>query len=140
MWALKLRLPEMRGVGPMNVDEYDDMIALTKRFFAHLIAKKDMSDMISPEVEFFFPGFGVQEGITAYEQWSKNLHSSLELLDFDVDNFSYIAAGSNIVVEGTKSGRTKNQEAFRGLRFCAVFDIRGSLIERLYVYTDPQFV
>ena len=124
----------------MGIDEYDDMIALVKKFFSHLIAGKDVSELISPDIEFFFPGFGVREGDAAYQQWSDDLHRGLKLLDFDVDNFSYIAAGSNIVVEGTKSGRLKDGESFRGHRFCAVFDIRSSLIERLYLYTDPQFV
>jgi hypothetical protein len=119
-------------------DEYHDMIAVAKAYFQSFATAGDVEDQLSPEVEFYFPRFGVGKGSQDYARLTRGLSNYWDMVDYDVDNFSYIAAGANIVVEGTVSGKLPQEVAFRGHRFCAVLEIKHGLITRLYFYTDPD--
>jgi hypothetical protein len=119
-------------------DEYHDMIAVAKAYFQSFATAGDVEDQLSPELEFYFPRFGTGQGAVAYTQLARGLSNYWDQVDYDIDNFSYLAAGANVVVEGTVSGRLPGGITFRGHRFCAVLEIRNSLITRLYFYTDPD--
>ena len=119
-------------------DEYHDMIAVAKAYFQAFATAADVEEQLSPELEFYFPRFGVGQGAEAYTRLARGLSAYWDRVDFDVDNFSYIAAGANIVVEGTVSGHLPGGVSFRGHRFCAVLEIKNSLITRLYFYTNPD--
>lgn len=119
-------------------DEYHDMIALAKAYFAAFATAADVEEQLHPELEFFFPRFGVGHGAEAYARLTRGLSGYWDQVDFDIDNFSYIAAGSSVVVEGTSSGCLPGGVHFRGHRFCAVLEIKRQLITRLYFYTDPD--
>jgi hypothetical protein len=120
------------------MDLYHDMIGVAKAYFQAFCAAGHVEDQLSPEVEFFFPRFGLGQGAEAYAELARGLSSYWDRVDFDVDNFSYVAAGANIVVEGTMSGQLPGGASFRGHRFCAVLEIKGGAITRLYFYTDPD--
>lgn len=119
-------------------DEYHDMLALAKAYFLAFATAGDVEDQLSPELEFFFPGFGVERGAEAYARLTRGLSTYWDGVDFDTDNFSYIAAGSSVVVEGTVSGKLATDVSFRGHRFCAVLEIKNQQITRLYFYFDPD--
>lgn len=62
----------------------------------------------------------------------------------DYAYFNYIFQGDTVVVEGTSSGVTTNGKEWRaGVthagRFCNVFEIRDSKINRLFIYLDPDY-
>lgn len=120
------------------MDEYHEMIGLAKAYFEAFASAGDVEEQLSPELEFSYPGFGVCQGLERYADFSRTLSASWERIDFDIDNFSYIAAGSNVVVEGTVSGVMSTGVKFRGHRFCAVLEIKQNSITRLYFYLDPD--
>lgn len=119
-------------------DEYHEMIALAKAYFQAFATAADVEDQLSPELEFFFPRFGLGRGAEEYAQLARGLSNYWDLVDYDIDNFSYICAGANVVVEGTVSGQMPGGGSFRAHRFCAVLEIKGGKITRLYFYTDPD--
>jgi hypothetical protein len=119
-------------------DEYHDMIAVAKAYFQAFATAADVEEQLSPEVEFYFARFGVGQGAEAYARLARGLSDYWDLVDFDIDNFSYIAAGANVVVEGTVSGKLPGGVSFRGHRFCAVLEVKQNLITRMYFYTDPD--
>lgn len=119
-------------------DEYHEMIAVAKAYFGAFATAGDVEDQLHPELEFFFPRFGVAQGAEAYARLTRGLSGYWDQVDFDLDNFSYIAAGSSVVVEGTSSGKLPGGVTFRSHRFCAVLEIKHNLITRLYFYTDPD--
>lgn len=120
------------------MDEYHEMIGVAKAYFQAFATAGDVEEQLSPELEFFYPGFGVCQGLARYADFSRTLSETWERIDFDIDNFSYIAAASNVVVEGTVSGKLSSGETFRGHRFCAVLEIKQKAITRLYFYLDPD--
>lgn len=119
-------------------DEYHDMLALARAYFQAFASAGDVEDQLSSDLEFYFPRFGVGRGAESYTKLMRGLSAYWEQVDYDVDNFSYIAAGSNVVVEGTLSGRLPGGVSFRGHRFCAVLEVKNNVITRLYFYADPD--
>lgn len=120
------------------MDEYHDMIGVAKSYFQAFAVAGDVEDQLAPDLEFFYPGHGLGQGAQAYARMTRALSDYWERIDFDSDNFSYVAAGHTIVVEGTVSGVLPGGVHFRGHRFCAVLEIRDLLIRRLYFYLDPD--
>lgn len=119
-------------------DEYHDMIAVAKAYFQAFATAADVEDQLSPELDFYFPRYGSARGTGAYAELARSLSGYWDRVDFDVDNFSYIAAAANVVVEGTLSGQLPGGVSFRGHRFCAVLEIKNQQITRLYFYVDPD--
>lgn len=119
-------------------DEYHDMIALAKAYFQAFATAADVEEQLSSELDFFFPRFGQGRGAGEYAQLMRGLSNYWDRVDYDIDNFSYICAGANVVVEGTMSGHMPGGGSFRAHRFCAVLEIKGGKITRLYFYTDPD--
>ncbi len=121
-----------------NIDEYHEMIGVAKAYFQAFATAGDVEEQLSPELEFYYPGFGVCQGLARYAEFSRTLSTTWERIDFDIDNFSYIAVARNVVVEGTVSGHLSTGGDFRGHRFCAVLEIKQNAITRLYFYLDPE--
>ena len=120
------------------MDEYHDMIGLAKAYFQAFATAGDVEDQLSPDLDFYYPGFGEGQGTEQYAEFVRKLSANWPEIDFDIDNFSYIAAGSNVVVEGSFSGKLVDGRFFRGHRFCAVTEIKQDAITRLYFYLDPE--
>lgn len=131
------RVPYPRKNLP-SMDEYHDMIGVAKAYFQAFATAADVEEQLSPELEFYYPGFGVCQGLSRYADFSRTLSATWERIDFDADNFSYIAGGGSVVVEGTVSGKLANGASFRGHRFCAVLEVKQNAITRLFFYLDPD--
>lgn len=114
------------------------MIGLAKAYFQAFATAGDVEEQLSSDLDFFYPGFGEGQGTQRYAEFARQFSTTWQQVDFDVDNFSYIAAGSNVVVEGTFSGKLNSGEALRGHRFCAVLEIKQDAITRLYFYLDSR--
>ena len=75
---------------------------------------------------------------------SEDFLSQVQSLQHYQDEYTYIASGDFVVVEGWESGVAKGGAAWpvKGRsdgRFCNVFRFRGELISHLHVYVDPDF-
>ncbi|WP_406227060.1 nuclear transport factor 2 family protein [Pseudomonas siliginis] len=125
----------------------DQLIEITKQYFLKGDAG-DMTilDLFTDGVQFYFPKFGTRTGKDQVIAFVQGLMGQLEKLEHNVESYNYIANGQTVVVEGTEKGVAKNGahwpaegNASEG-RFCNVFEFTGTLISRVHIYTDPDFM
>lgn len=122
-----------------------ERIAVVKNYFQK-IDKGDQSflDTFHDNFEFHFPKFGTGRGKKAWKTFSSRAGLWLESLGHHIDNFRYLIAGNDIVVEGREYGVTRSgiswpdNDISEG-RFCSIFTFEGKLITRMYIYVDPDF-
>jgi hypothetical protein len=124
----------------------DPKVELVNEYFRRSDAgRADVTDLFTDDVEIYFPKFGIERGKSAYLNLAKGLLSYLSALAHHFHSFKYVVSGNVAVVEGTTYGRTKDGDEWSGTqtpggRFCSVFELRGSLISRMHVYLDPDYV
>lgn len=130
----------------MSVDaEIDDRIALIKEYFRRGDAgDSSVIDMFTEDVELRFPKFGQRSGKAAVATFARGLLSHLKALKHYPNEYTYIANGDFVVVEGWESGELQNGTSWPVAgrsdgKFCNVFRFRGRLISHLHVYVDPDF-
>lgn len=101
-------------------------------------------DLFTDDVKFFFPKFGTTQGKDSLIEFGQRISASLGSIWHDIPNFNFIASGETLVVEGQEGGTMKDgtvwpdKQVSQG-RFCSVFEFSGSLINRMYIYVDPDF-
>lgn len=125
--------------------ETEKRIAIAKEYFRRGDAgDATIINMFTDDVEFYFPKFGTRSGKAAVGAFVRGLLSQVQSLQHYQDEYTYIASGDFVVVEGWESGVAKGGAAWpvKGRsdgRFCNVFRFRGELISHLHVYVDPDF-
>lgn len=131
------------SLGPAETDS--DLVALAREYFVRADAgRADTLDLFAPDVEIYFPKFGVRRGHEAFGELAGGLLQSLIRIGHDLPNCSFKVAGRTVVVEGLTRGETRSGVQWvggstPGGRFCSVFDFRGTLISRMYIYLDPDY-
>jgi ketosteroid isomerase-like protein len=125
--------------------ESDERIARVKAYFR----KGDAGDasiveMFTDDIEIYFPQFGLHSGKQAVAHFVQGLQGQLTSLQHYPDDYTYIAAGDSVVVEGWESGEMKDGTHWPAPghadgRFCNVFRFRGNLISQVHIYVDPDF-
>ena len=75
---------------------------------------------------------------------ANGLLGSLKSIEHDRQGLSCVAVGQTVLVEGTTHGETRDGTQWEGGktpggRFCSVFEFRGHLISRMYIYLDPDY-
>src|SRR5579863_8991553 len=121
------------------------LIPLAEEYYRRADAgRPDLVDLFTADVELFFPKFGVRRGKAALGELAAGLLGSLKSIEHDRQGLSYVAVGHTVLVEGTTHGETRDGTQWEGGktpggRFCSVFEFRGHLISRMYVYLDPDY-
>lgn len=120
-------------------------IAAVTAYF-HKIDRGDPSilDIMTDDVEIYFPKFGVGHGKNDFMEVARGLMGSLERICHDVDRMTMHVAGDHVIVEGFESGVMADGTAWpvKGRsegRFSNVFAFKGELIKRIAIYVDPDF-
>ena len=101
-------------------------------------------ELFHPQLQFYFPKFGIGRGPEAFLQMVAGFTGVLEAIQHDYQTYLYVARDPHVIVEGVTRGRMngKDWEAGKtpGGRFCNVFEFRDGLIARCHVYLDPDYV
>ncbi|SDI95456.1 nuclear transport factor 2 family protein [Pseudomonas abietaniphila] len=129
-----------------NSENSRKLVEITKLYFNKADSgDPSILDLFCDDVQLFFPKFGTHTGKAKVIEFVQGLKSKLDSLNHDVRTYNYIANGQIVVVEGTESGVAKNgkhwpvKDLSEG-RFCNVFEFKGTLISRLHIYVDPDFL
>jgi ketosteroid isomerase-like protein len=122
----------------------DARIALLRAYFRLSDqGSPQVLDLFHEDVEFYFPKFGFGVGRQAFVEFIKGFEGTLEFILHDYDTLAFIAAGDQVVVEGTSRGKLSGHSWVAGEsaggRFCNVFTFRGDRISKLHVYLDPDY-
>jgi hypothetical protein len=121
------------------------LIPLAEEYYRRADAgRPDLLDLFTEDVELFFPKFGVRRGKAALGELANGLLGSLKSIEHDRQGLSCVAVGQIVLVEGTTHGETRDGTQWEGGktpggRFCSVFEFRGHLISRMYIYLDPDY-
>lgn len=119
----------------MNIEE----IALNYFEAVESRSHEAIMNLFSENCEVFFANFGVIKGRRKFERINKELVNHFKELYFKKDQFVLTVQGNRVVVEGIEYGDLASGQIINNNRMCNVFEINyEGLIERMYVYTDPN--
>ena len=101
-------------------------------------------DLFADDAQVYLPKWGLANGRQEFEKLFADLASILKSIRHDYAYFNYIIQGDYVVVEGTSYGTTADGTEWRaGVthagRWCDVFEIRDFLIQRCFIYLDPDY-
>jgi len=103
-------------------------------------------DLFSPDAQVYFPKWGVAKGRKQIEKLFGDLGGTLKSITHHYPGLNWIFSGSDTVVcEGTSHGEHKDGPWRAGDpdwgagRWCDVFEIRDGLIQRCFIYLDPDY-
>ena len=106
--------------------------------------REDLYDLLTEDVQFYFPKFGLGRGKVGMQRCAAGVGATLRSLAHDPDSFRFIEGSKGVVLEGFTAGVTASGVHFKGGktlggRFCGVYEFRGSLISRIFIYMDPDY-
>ena len=101
-------------------------------------------DLFADDAQVFFPKWGLATGKKQIGQLFADFGGLIESILHDYATFNWIMTGSDIFAcEGTSAG-VHRDSAWRagvthGGRWCDVFEVRDFLIQRCFIYLDPDY-
>src|SRR4051794_25013368 len=103
-------------------------------------------DLFADDAQVMFPKWGLTTGKEEIGQLFTDIGSTLTSIQHHYAEFTWIFSGSDMVVaEGTSHGEHKDGPWRAGVpewgagRWCDVFEIRDFLIQRCFIYLDPDY-
>ena len=105
-----------------------------------------MFDLFADDAQAYFPKWGLASGRTEIERMYGEVGATLKAITHHYASFNWVLSGSDLLVcEGTSHGEHRDgpwracvPESGAG-RFCDVFEIRDWLIQRVFIYLDPDY-
>lgn len=103
-------------------------------------------DLFAQDAQVYFPKWGVAKGRDQIAKLFSDIGSTLRSIAHHYSELNWISSGGDtIVCEGTSHGehvdgpwRAGEPEWGAG-RWCDVFEIRDGLIQRCFIYLDPDY-
>lgn len=123
-------------------DEQRKSVAL--EYLKRLDTGADFFELFASDAQVYFPKWGIATGHAEIKQLFGDVASILRWVRHDYAYLNYVHDRDTVVVEGTSSGETADGTGWRaGVshagRWCDAFEIRDGLIQRLFVYLDPDY-
>lgn len=103
-------------------------------------------DLFADDAQVYFPKWGLADGKDAIGRMFGDVGGTLTAIKHHYAGFNWILTGTDtFVVEGTSHGEHRDGPWRAGVpewaagRWCDVFEIRDFLIQRLFIYLDPDY-
>ena len=101
-------------------------------------------DLFADDAQVFFPKWGLATGKKQIGQLFTDFGGGIKSILHDYATFNWIMTGTDVfAVEGTSAGDYKDGPWRAGVshagRWCDVFEIRDFLIQRCFIYLDPDY-
>ena len=103
-------------------------------------------DLFASDAQVFFPKWGIATGRDQIGQLFGDAGGTLKSIVHHYADFNWVFSGGDMVVcEGTSHGEHKDGPwradvpAWGAGRWCDVFEIRDWLIQRCFIYLDPDY-
>ena len=101
-------------------------------------------DLFADDAQVFFPKWGLATGKKQIGQLFADFGGLIESILHDYATFNWIMTGSDIFAcEGTSAGIHRDGAWRAGVthggRWCDVFEVRDFLIQRCFIYLDPDY-
>jgi hypothetical protein len=101
-------------------------------------------DLFADDAQVFFPKWGLANGKQQIGQLFSDFGGGIKQILHDYASFNWIMTGTDtFAVEGTSAGEHKEGPWRAGVshagRWCDVFEVRDFLIQRCFIYLDPDY-
>jgi hypothetical protein len=103
-------------------------------------------DLLADDAQVYFPKWGLATGKEQVGRLFGDVGGTIKSIRHDYATFNWIFSGSDVVVcEGTSYGEHMDGPWRAGVpewgagRWCDVFEIRAFLIQRVFIYLDPDY-
>ena len=101
-------------------------------------------DLFAEDAQVYFPKWGIANGKAAIGACFGAVGATLNAIRHDYANFNWIMSGTDtFVCEGTSYGEHQDGGWRAGVthagRWCDVFEVRDFLIQRCFIYLDPDY-
>ena len=101
-------------------------------------------DLFADDAQVFFPKWGLATGKKQIQQLFTDFGAGIKSILHDYATFNWIMTGTDMfAVEGTSFGEYKDGPCGAGVshagRWCDVFEVRDFLIQRCFIYLDPDY-
>ena len=101
-------------------------------------------DLFAEDAQVFFPKWGLATGKKQIGQLFSDFGGGIRHILHDYATFNWIMTGTDLfAVEGTSAGehaeRPWRAGAAHAGRWCDVFEVRDFLIQRCFIYLDPDY-
>ncbi len=101
-------------------------------------------DLFADDAQVFFPKWGLATGKTQVGQLFTDFGGLLKNILHDYAIFNWVMTGTDVfAVEGTSAGEHQDGPWRAGVthggRWCDVFEVRDFLIQRCFIYLDPDY-
>ncbi len=107
---------------------------------------RNILDLFADDARFHFPKWGVAVGKEQIGRLFGALGGTVRRVEHHYDSLNWVCTGGDVLVcEGTSHGEHRDGPWRAGApdwgagRFCDVFEIRDGLIQRCFVYLDPDY-
>ena len=101
-------------------------------------------DLLADDAQVYFGKWGLANGKEQIGQLFGDVGATIESIRHDYANFNWIMTGGDLFAcEGTSYGKHRDGEWRAGVthagRWCDVFEVRDFLIQRVFIYLDPDY-
>jgi ketosteroid isomerase-like protein len=101
-------------------------------------------DLFADDAQVYFPKWGVATGKEQIGRMFGDVGATIRSILHDYATFNFVMTGTDVfAVEGTSAGEHRDGPWRAGVshagRWCDVFEIRDFLIQRCFVYLDPDY-
>ena len=103
-------------------------------------------DLFAADAQVYFPKWGLATGHGQIGQLFADVGGSIKSIVHHYSHFNWVFSGSDtIVCEGTSHGEHQDgpwragSPEWQAGRWCDVFEIRDFLIQRCFIYLDPDY-
>lgn len=103
-------------------------------------------DLFAGDAQFYFPKWGLATGKAEIGRLLAEVGATLTSIRHHYATINWVCSGGDtLVAEGTSHGEHRDGAWRAGVpergagRWCDVFEIRDFLIQRLFVYLDPDY-
>ena len=103
-------------------------------------------DLFASDAQVYFPKWGVATGRDEIAKLFTEVGGTIKSIVHHYSHFNWIFSGADVIVcEGTSHGEHRDGHWRAGVpdwgagRWCDVFEIRDWLIQRCFIYLDPDY-
>jgi ketosteroid isomerase-like protein len=103
-------------------------------------------ELFAEDAQVYFPKWGIATGRDEIGRMFGDIGGTLKSIRHHYSDFNYLMTGTDtFAVEGTSQGEHRDgpwqadQPAWGAGRWCDVFEVRDFLIQRVFIYLDPDY-
>jgi SnoaL-like domain len=101
-------------------------------------------DLFADDAQVYFPKWGVATGKEQIGRMFGDVGATIRSILHDYATFNFVMTGTDVfAVEWTSAGEHRDGPWRAGIshagRWCDVFEVRDFLIQRCFIYLDPDY-